>query len=67
MKSSEVLAELVVGLVVIPLHGGLLDGPLHPLDLAVRRGKGPPDLPLALLTLRPEVLSGNCTPTEATI
>ena len=32
---GEVLPELVMGLVVVPLDGCLLQGPVHPLDLSV--------------------------------
>lgn len=30
---GEVLAQLVVGLLIEPLDGGVLDGAIHPLDL----------------------------------
>lgn len=35
MEVGKVLAKLVVALVVIPLHSGVLDGPVHAFDLAV--------------------------------
>jgi hypothetical protein len=35
MKVCEVRPQLVVALVVEAFDGGLLDGPVHPLDLAV--------------------------------
>ena len=40
-KVDEVLAQLVVGLVVEALDGCFLDGPVHPLDLAI--GPGMPE------------------------
>jgi hypothetical protein len=42
--------ELAIVVTVVPFDGRVLDGSAHPLDLAVRRGNGPPDHFLILLT-----------------
>jgi hypothetical protein len=36
----EVGSQFVVGFVVVALDGGVLEGPVHPLDLAVIRHDG---------------------------
>ena len=49
---GEVGAELVVAFIVETLHGRVLEGAVHALDLAAIRENGPPDCFLVLMAPR---------------